>query len=238
MDTVQVVKGDSKIPLIDWLTCTPELKNLGFTIEEINTALKQSKVTVYSLTDEEDYQSAPSYMNTYECISEPFGKDLEEEINTKYNGYTNDYTTCTRHYRATVQTYRIAGHYQSTHHADIIRHLLNNKLKWFKSFKWSMYAMSGEGKNYEIYMETSAGSLYVKVQALLKPNWQTIEDRMLSYFGESRNLRDAKVKRHNHKKNEHQQTNGGCPLCQERFYQKEIGPLYSEDAKRLKKILS
>lgn len=224
----------SKFDLSKWLSCTSELKKLGFSLGEIKTALKQAGLRISDLVDIEPYQQEPSWY-IHERVSDEYTKELEQEV--KHRGTASDYTVCTRHHTESVIDYRIPARYQGLKHEAVIRRLLSNRFEWFKKFKWSVYEMHGEGRDYEIYLETKAGSIYVPVKALLKESSKIIENRMLSYFGDSRSQRDPKVKRHNHLKNQHQQTNGGCPLCQEVFYQASIKPLKSATYKRLKEMM-
>ena len=101
------------------------------------------------------------------------------------------------------------------------------------NFNWEIFSINFEGSSWEIYMKTEKGTLYVPVKALFKKNPNLIRQRMNEYWNSYRNKRDPNVKTHNHTDEEHQSVNGGCPYCQQQFFESEIAPLESKEALKL-----
>lgn len=234
MTTLKTHKKSNKSALF-WFESTEELKSLGFTETEIKKAIKQAGATAESLTSfeyvEADTDNYYSNSENFELVAENTTWSFEEEKIIKGEVFT-------RRYEARANEYRTRGNYQSTQHEPILRNLLENKFPYLKNFKLDIFSLSGEGKNWEIYAKINKQSLYIPVRALFEKDPQIIIDRMTSYHNDFRSQRDPTVKTHNHKENEHQQTNGGCPLCQEIFYQESMKPLKSVIAKRLLEAIS
>lgn len=221
----------SKHPLIHWFSSTKELMEIGFTKTEIQKAIKDAKTKLSDLTNDYNFveKGKESHVvdNTdyYEVINENTRHTFKEVEYRKGKEWVHEY-------EAPAIQFRSFSSFQ-THDPEILEKLLKSKFPFIKKFDWDVYAIHSEGINWEIYLKTSKGSLYVPVTALMKKDPKIIEKRMFDYHNDFRNKRDPKVTKHNHKRNEHQCTNGGCPLCQEKFFQKEMAPLYTTEAKKL-----
>ena len=229
MSILKTYKKSAKSALF-WFDSTDELKTIGFSEKEILKAIKQAGETAESLTTFDMVEaSADNYANSeyHELVSTNNRQYFEEEKIIKGKVFT-------RRYIGLANEYRTKGNYQSTKHEPILRNLLLNKFTYLKNFKLEIFSMYGEGKNWQIYLKVnkSNNSVYVPVMALIKKDSKIIIDTMLESHGNFRNQRDPKMKTHNHKEHEHQQTNGGCGLCQEKFYQDSMKPLKSIITKR------
>jgi hypothetical protein len=207
-----------------WFESSDELLELGFTKDEIALAIEHAKQTVASLTSFENVEAGKD--------SWLADSDYAELVATGETGYFKEYEIIkgkefVREYTAKANQYRTRGNYQSTKHASILKHLLINKFQYLKKYKFDVYSMRSEGANWEFYLKVNKESLYVPVRALLNKDSKIIVDRMSEYHGWFRSQRDAEQKEHNHEEHEHQRKNGGCGLCQEKFYQKSMKPLKS-----------
>lgn len=225
----------SKKSVLFWFESTQELKKLGFSEKEIKRAILQAGETAESLTSFIDVEIGKHqyYENSenYELVVEQITGYFEEQIE-KRSEQSNRCEIFTRNYQASANKYRFRGHYQGTKHAPILRNLLNNKFPYLKKYKIELFPLYSEGINWEIYLKINKKSLYVPVKALIKKDSKIIIKRMLDYWDSYRSSRNPKIKTHNHKKDQHQSFNGGCPFCQETFYQEEIKPLRSIITKR------
>lgn len=97
---------------------------------------------------------------------------------------------------------------------------------------WDLYEMSNE--NYEIYLQTENGSLYVSIKALLDKDFSIIEKRMLDYgnsYYDYKNLSDYALNHGGRTKEEYAKDKLN-------EYNKFIGALKSKEALKLKKLLS
>ena len=212
-----------------WFESSDELLELGFTKDEIALAIEQAKQTVASLTSFENVEAGKDNWLA--------DSDYAELVATGETGYFKEYEIIkgkefVREYTADAHQYRTRGNYQSVKHAPILKNLLTNKFQYLKKYKFDVYSMYGEGANWEFYLKVNKESLYVPVRALLNKDSKIIVDRMSEYHGWFRSQRDAEQKEHNHEEHEHQQKNGGCGLCQEKFYQESMKPLKSVIVKR------
>ena len=101
-----------------------------------------------------------------------------------------------------------------------------------KESAWSLYEM--HGKDYEMYLTTEFGSLYVPIQALLTNNFKLIEDRMMKY---SSSYHDP-IKLSGYALNHRGRTKEEYKKDKEADCEKMIKPLISKEAKALKKYLN
>lgn len=235
----ELQEGNSNKPLIEWLSCTKGLLELGFSLDEINKALKQSETTLSDLTDTEKHEQGKT--NYFDSKQEYY-----ELINDHTTGYFKEVKIIkgkefVHEYQASAKEYRVQAHYQGLKHEKIISKLLENRFKWFSKFKWRIYEFRyNEAKNYEIYLETSLGTLYVPVLALMRNDPKIINERMLTYCGSYRSGKDVTSEN-----SSEYQLNGkrqGLTLeqykeQQKQFYEKEIAPLASRVFEQLKKFL-
>lgn len=176
-------KQKSKIKPIEWLSCKEGLLKLGFSVKEIETAIKKSGLKVEDLTEIKDFQDqrtaeiykpheivkgwhTSSYIRVYE--------------NVKIDG---QYIQMEGYKTGQVIGVRVKNQYQGLKHEKVIRNLLEKRFKWFKNFKWEIYSFEYQDpENYEIYLKTGKNSLYVPLKALLKKDIKAIEDRNISYL--------------------------------------------------------
>lgn len=217
--------------LFEWWHSSEELVKFGFTKSEINQAFKTAKTKLSDITDDHNYTEAnknTAWLDSeyYEIINENTSHYFTEIKYIKGEEWKREYTANAIQYRSRSQ--------YNTFDSDILKALLNKKFSYFSMFKWDIYQMSAEAANWEIYLKTEFGSVYVPVMALLKNNVGKIINRMESYHNDYRNHRDPKATKHNHKKDEHPQH---CPLCQQRFYDESMKPLQSKEFAALKKEL-
>lgn len=234
----------SKHPLIHWFSSTDELIKLGFTKAEIKKAIVDAKTKLSDLTD--DYNFVEKSKNTsyiedhpeyYEIIDKDTSSTFREVEYRKGKEWVHEYT-------APAIQYRTRSHY-NIHDGEILTKLLQNKFKYFKNFKWEVFAMHGEGSNWDIYMKTKKGSLYVPVKALIKKDPKIIKKRMLDYFESYRDGKDLKVE------NEYYRMNRLSPednkgkyetlkqfnKRQQGYYDQEIAPLETTEAKKLFEVM-
>ncbi len=73
--------------------------------------------------------------------------------------------------------YRVTAQHNTEPKVKVLRALLSKMRPYFNDFNWNVYDVEGD-----IYLKTSAGSLYVPVEALIHYDWSLIQDRMDSYF--------------------------------------------------------
>lgn len=96
---------------------------------------------------------------------------------------------------------------------------------------WTLYEVRN---NPEIYLETSAGSLYVPISALINHNFHEIEERMISYatsYHDPINLSGFALNHRGRSKEEYREDKIND-------YNKMIAPLATPEAIKLKKYLS
>lgn len=101
-----------------------------------------------------------------------------------------------------------------------------------KESAWSLYEMYGS-KDYEIYLTTSKGSLYVPIKALIDKDWFLIEQRMKSYaisYHDPINLSGFALNHRGRTKEEYKKD-------KEADYNNTIAPLESPEALKLKEHL-
>lgn len=217
----------------DWLTNRKELLQL-FTIEEIDTAIEKLELKITSLTTTEDYEN-----------NVPYG------VHKLVQGWHNATVTRTMIYKkkewktdevARVRTYMVQSNYQSHHEAEIIREILLAKHPWLKEFVFEAFAISGEGKNYEIYIETEFGSLYTPYAAIQTNSTSLITKRMETYWNMYRDGRNLKVENEHYKMNRIKKQDDTYETLEEynarqqAYYDKEMKPLESKEFQRIKEI--
>jgi len=156
----------TKIPIIDWIACKDELLKM-FSEREILQAIRMLGITTSKLTDRySEYPEGvtPSYPHV---LTETFQvrKYSREDQNFVYSKYCK---------------YCTPSHYQANEVAQIINFILSMRYEYFSWFDWSIYANS-IGEDYEIYMKTSEGSLYVPVKAFTE-GFEVVRERMISYW--------------------------------------------------------
>lgn len=212
-----------------WLSCASKLLQLGFTLKELNQAIKRSGLNIDDLTSKEDFEGECHY-NQKELIKDYHTSNyirvykdvIVEGQHIQMEGYKT----------GQVRTYRIIDRYQGLKHEKMIRALMEKRFKWFKSFKWDIYSLDyQEPEHYEIYLKTSMGSLYVPLIALLKKDFTMILLRMNSYYKEYRTSSSYDL---NKKDKESLEEFKERKLKE---YENDIKPLKSFQAKRLKKYL-
>ncbi len=219
--------------LFEWWGSSEDLVKIGFTKAEINHAFKNAKTKLSDITDDHNYTEANK--NTAWLENSEYHEIISE--NTYYDFTETKYIKgeeWKREYRAQAIQYRTRSHYQ-TFDSEILKALLNKKFSYFSMLKWDIYALHSEAENWEIYLKTEFGSVYVPVMALMKNDIEMIIKRMTEYHNDFRSQRDPKATKHNHKKDEHPQH---CPLCQQRFYVESMKPLQSKEFAALKKELN
>jgi len=215
--------------ILDWLKSTETLEEIGFTKKEIIKSLKDCKISKDDLYSFEHYQNEPKHLKIYQEHGKPFHEEFKTLVNVGSCG-----SGCrTEQYKiesVLVQSYYVPSNLQeSIYESKIIRKLLENRFKWFKSFKWEIFGIE---KDMEIYLKLTHGTIYVPVKALMKSEPKLIKDHMFSYWDQFRNQRDPDMKKCNHLP--HQQFNGGCGKCQWKFFESEyIKPMKSRILKRL-----
>lgn len=255
-----------QLTVLDYFTPTKKLLELGFTKDEILTAINKSGNTVQSLTDETPFPSEPTYFKTYEVV-----KDRHRYKAKEYNGNWE------REVEKTGVLCRVPARYQGLRHGEILRHLFTEKWPWFADFKttvkrkakskirsiedvpeemrdlpvskilemmqqgeevaeekplWDLYEFHGyEKQDYEMYLKTEFGSLYVPLQALLKSDFSIIEKRMQEYCGWYYNESGYGL---NHRGRTFEQYKAD----REEEKRKALLPLVSKEAEALKKFLS
>ena len=204
---------------IDWLS--DEWFTL-FTKKETNAAIRAANITTNDLTDVENFTQEPWHKKK-ELVKDWHWDSITD---TKIiNGVAYEARV-----RKQVQSWRIPARYQGLKHAAIIRKILEARFPWFNMFKWSIYELS-DAENYEIYMDTENGTLYVPIKALLERNPKIIEERMKSYHKWYYNVAGYKL---NHKENE---TVEQYKKRREQDYEKAISPLQSREYKYLCKLM-
>jgi hypothetical protein len=214
---------------IFWFESSDELMGLGFTKDEIATAINQAGETSESLTSFEYAEASNdtwfSNSDFAELVATGEQRHFEEIKIFKGQEFT-------RTYLAPANQYRVRGNYQSVKHPKILRNLLINKFPYLKKYKFEVFSMTSEAENWQIYVKVNKASLYTPVKALFEKNPEIIIQTMKDYHGGFRNKRNPNQKTHNHEEHEHQSVNGGCGLCQERFYQESMKPLKSVITRR------
>jgi hypothetical protein len=95
---------------------------------------------------------------------------------------------------------------------------------------WKIYEMRDDG---EIYLETSKGSLYVPISALIQSDFSVIEERMRNYWGSYR-----KVDLSGYSLNHRGRTEAQYLIDQAEDQKKSLEPLKSPEGLQLKKYLS
>lgn len=169
-----------------WLNCEKDLLKI-FSVEELEKALKESRLTEEDLTDVKDCENG--------CYYKP--NKLIKPIHTsntitvyKTVRVDGQFVSMEGYKSGSVETYRIPARYQGLKHERLIRKLLENKFEWFNKFKWEIYELSGL-EHYEIYLKTSEKhksfktklSLYVPLVALIKKDIEAIKKRNVGYWG-------------------------------------------------------
>jgi len=203
----------------DWL---PEEWFDLFTKEETERAIKETGTTVDDLTDVEDLTCTP-YGDKKEQVEGwhwATVKDVKVIKGVAYEAWV----------RKQVQSWRLPARYQGLKHEKIIRRILKNRFIWFDTFKWEIYELSN-AENYEIYMHTEYGTLYVPVKALLEGKPELIEERMKSYHKSYYNAAGYKL---NHKEGESFEE---YKKRRKEEYKKALRPLESKEYKYLCKLM-
>lgn len=204
---------------IDFLKCREALNKLGFTDQDINTALDQLNITKHDLCDSQGFRNG-----VWDYITV---KEFDRRGTVFYKEYKGAY------YRDKTEQgeyWLVPSRFQGLKHGKIIFQLLKNRFEWFDTFNkttikkikpkfnentkikdlpsdlynltlseiismsqkeqeieeinslWSLYEMS-DGEDYEIYLSTEYGCLYVPIVAILDKDFSLIEKRMKDYFG-------------------------------------------------------
>ena len=230
--------------LIEWFTPTENLIELGFSTEEIETAITESGISLNDLTEEKGFIDIPTWMRKYEVISDKYRYKTK-----KYQGEWEK--------KVEVSGYkvRVPHTYQGLSHAKVLYCLFSNRWEWFNKFtttkeidkkiwlsglpasklpdeykdtpikklsysyiiakevetnsSWSLYEYR---KDYEMYLRTELGTLYVPLKALLDSDIKIVKERMVSYYKGYYDYKDA-------------------------AYKKAIAPLQSKEFKQLKGYL-
>lgn len=162
------------IKLEDWFTGTDTLRKCGFTLKEIREALKES-IDFDELAGVEEYENEPTWQGTYKIV--------ESDVWVTVIRYL-DKGGLTYEARERVKGYKVLvpRKFQSLNHNKVVRYLLEKRFNWFSRLEWEIYGIDSTGENYEIYLKTSSGSVYVPVKALLAKDKRAIEKRMSDYW--------------------------------------------------------
>jgi hypothetical protein len=97
---------------------------------------------------------------------------------------------------------------------------------------WDLYEMYGS-RDYEMYLTTETGSLYVSLKAIIDKDWSVIDKRMKTYgmsYHDPKNLSGYALNHRGRSKEEYKKD-------KEEDYKKMIAPLKSKTAKLLKKAM-
>ena len=209
-----------------WLSCSSELLQMGFTKDEIQTAINKAGLSVDDLTDKKDFESGcypksellkdfhtSNYIRVYKDVLVD-GKWIQME------GYKN----------GQVQTFRVEAHYQGLKHEKILRALFSKKFKWFNRLDWSIYELRGFDCA-EIYLKTEHGSLYVPFMALMNKDFSLIEKRQIDYYEDYRKGSNYELNK------EKGETIAGFKARKQEEFLIDCKPLQSKEAKQLIKYL-
>lgn len=119
--------------LSDWLKGLETLKNLGFTVEEIEKAITDSGNNIDTLTDINGFQTFPQYLtnSVYEVVhTSGFSYMKTEYTNAKGKTFKHDEIVRGMGIRQPAQ-------YQGLKHGAILFCLFKNKWSWFDSFTFT-----------------------------------------------------------------------------------------------------
>lgn len=173
--------------LSEWLNNYDILIQIGFTMPEIEYALKCAGITLKDLTEEQAYENDfPKWKGHKISVINP----SKPAYFTRYatvKGHTYERTERVNSAWAIRQT----AQYQGGKHDKIMYHLLSNRFDWFKDFKWSLYQL--DRVDGDIYMKVTpkkdnnhqtGSSLYVPILALINSDWSLINERVTKYFSD------------------------------------------------------
>ena len=212
---------------IDFLTCRKYLNDLGFSDAEITVTLNQLSINKRDLCDENGYKSEPIW---------PKIKEFSRKGVIHYKEYKGEYVKeCT----ANGEYWFVPSQYQGLKHGKIIFTILSNRYNWFdmtkddkkKVTEWQLYEMSSI--NYEMYLNTEFGSLYVPIKAIVEKDFSIIEKRMNDYFKfyyDYKTLKDYGLNHNGRTKEQYK-----ADMLES--FNKAIAPLQSKEAEIIKSNL-
>ena len=223
-----MVMDEDSFKTFYWLSCSPDLLQMGFTKNEIQNAINKAGLSVDDLTDKKDFVNGcdhkkaqllkdfhtSNYIRVYEDL-------MVEGQYVPMEGYKT----------GQVQTFQIESEYQGTIHTKVLRALFQKNFKWFNRFNWSIYELRGFDYA-EFYLETEHGSLYIPVMALLNRDFSLIKKRQTEYYTFYRKDSNYEL---NKQKGE---TIAGFKIRKKEEFLKDCKPLQSKEAKRLIKYLN
>lgn len=225
------MKSSSK-SLFEWWGSSEDLVKIGFTKSEIEDAFKKAKTKLSDITD--DYNYAEANKNWEFIKNSPHHEILDENTSHIFEEWKGEWK---REYTANAIQYRTRSNYGSFD-GDILTALLKNKFPYFGKFKWEVFQMHGEAENWEIYLKTEFGSLYVPVKALLKKDPKLIIDRMTEYWSMYRHQDKIITKDSSeYQLNGHGMTLKQYQKQQEDYFKDEMKPLQSKEFEALKEAL-
>lgn len=218
---------ESKSPLY-WLSCFDKLLDYGFTLEEMERVVKQLKIKVEDLTDKEDFENGCHNQKAQLFRDWFVSEHIEVYEDIKVDG---QYISMKGYKKGEVQTFIIPAKYQGLKHGEFIKKLLENKFKWFKKFVFDFYSFEYNNE-YEFYLKTEFGSLYIPLKSVLERDYSLIIKRMKGYYKDYRLISSYELNK-----------NKGEGLedfkeRKEKEYLKDIKPLESKEAKQFERYLT
>jgi len=111
-----------------------------------------------------------------------------------------------------------------------LEEMRKEKKKYFEKSAWDLYEMKSE--NYEIYLNTEHGTLYVPLKAIINKDFLLIVERMISYslsYNDPENLSGFALNHRGRTKEEYKRD-------KQKDHENMIKPLVSKEAEKLKKI--
>jgi hypothetical protein len=184
---MKITIKDKEYSGTDFLRCTKQLNELGFSNEEMEAAIDTAGTTESQLTERKHYSKDSNIVNYYTNKGDDPQRGIY--VGMEYGYIKRVVTVRDREYENTSREIAHAvvqpNQYQGLYQGKIIHVLLASRLPWFDSFEWSIYEMHGYDKQvYEIYMKTENGSLYAPVKALLACDAEAIKKRNIDYFAQ------------------------------------------------------
>jgi len=139
------------LKLSNWLTCKPKLLELGFTEEEIDTAMEKSKLAESDLTDLA--VDKPRYHNgLHEEVTPP---QTTKEMHSRDCMLEGKMWQATRW--ETGPAIRIPARYQGLRHNRVLVPLLLARCPGLSDFKLDVYEMHSYGDCHEFYVRYLPG---------------------------------------------------------------------------------
>jgi hypothetical protein len=117
------MEEENKLEAIDYLRCRPQLNEMGFSDEQIKTALVEVGLNVNLLTDSYGCErGSKPYMKPYEFIrhGQVHAEEWKGEFKKEYT-YNGDF-------------YRVPSQYQSTKVGDLVMELFSKRYVWWNDF--------------------------------------------------------------------------------------------------------